>query len=141
MWDTWCRFFQVVYPPEIMSQLSQVTFSDQSAITAHYDTANAPSNTIPEHPDAKWPCDVCGRKFTTQSGMRWHIRTVHAVGDVKTFRCNVCSRVFKRKDHLRAHMSSVHGFGDVKTFQCDLCSYVTNLKSCLNKHVKNAHHQ
>ena len=137
--------FQIMWPPLIQCQLCPMTFSDQSAISAHYDTAHAPSNTRapapprPEHPDAKYPCDVCGRKFTEKQNVRMHKRTVHGVGDAKTFQCEVCLRIFKRKDYLVAHLKIVHGVGDVKKFPCDFCSYVAKLKGDLKKHVKRMH--
>ena len=89
-------------------------FFDQSAISAHYDTAHAKNNTRapapsrPERPDAKFPCEVCGRKFTQLGHMRVHVRTVHGFGDVKTFQCDVCSKVFVHKSSLARHLYAVH---------------------------------
>ena len=84
-----------------------MTFSDQSAISVHYDTAHAQCSR-PEHPDARHECEVCDRKFTDTSNLRRHLSTVHGVGDVKTFQCDICSRVFKRKDNLKYHLKNVH---------------------------------
>ena len=69
-----------------------MTFSDQSAIIAHYDTAHAQSSSSsrPEHPDARHECEVCGRKFVYKTHLKRHLSTVHGVGDVKTFKCGVC---------------------------------------------------
>ena len=83
-------------------------FSDQSAISAHYDTAHAESGGKPEHPDARHGCEVCGRKFTRKYDLKTHLSAVHDVGDVKTFHCNICSRVFKRKHVLEYHLKNVH---------------------------------
>ena len=116
-----------------------MTFSDQSAISAHYDTAHRPSLLRPEHPEAKHPCEVCGRKFTKSGSMYKHMRTVHGVGDVKTFQCDVCSKVFKQKCDLKKHLSTVHGLGDVKTFQCHVCSNVFKLKHHLKQHLSAVH--
>ena len=80
-------------------------FSDQSAISAHYDTAHAQSSgSRPEHPDARHECEVCGRKFVEKYHLKNHLSTVHGVGEVRTFQCDVCSRVFKHKHHLKRHM-------------------------------------
>ena len=117
-----------------------MTFSDHSAISAHYDTAHAQScRSRPEHPDARHECEVCGRKFTEKRSLNLHLKTIHGVGDVKTFQCDVCSQVFKEKGNLKKHLAVVHGFGDVKTFQCELCSKVFNRKGNLNVHVRNVH--
>ena len=140
-------WLQMILLPGVQCQLCPMTFSDQSAISAHYDTAHAQSNPRaplpprPEHPDAQYPCEFCGRKFTQRQGMRLHVRTVHGVGDVKTFRCDVCSRVFKRKGSLAGHLLTVHGLGDVKSFPCDFCSYVAKRKGDLNIHVRRMHRQ
>ena len=137
-------FQLMMWPPGIQRQLCPMTFSDQSAISAHYDIAHVRDHNRPqrpEHPDAKYPCGVCGRKFTHISNMRKHKRTVHGVGNVKTFQCDVCARVFKTNPHLRRHLSGVHGLGDVKMFPCDLCSYVAKQESDLKKHVRRVHRQ
>ena len=83
-------------------------FSDQSAINAHYDTAHAQSSSSvrPEHPDARYECEVCGRKFIRNYHLKRHLAAVHGVGDVKTFQCGVCSRVFKEKRALTKHLES-----------------------------------
>ena len=131
--------------PNIQCQLCPMTFSDQSAISAHNDTAHVHSNTRapppprPEHPDAKYPCEVCGRKFTTSSHMRKHMITVHGIGDVKTFQCDVCSKTFKEKDKLKRHLSAVHRLGDVTMFLCQLCPKVCMYKSNLKRHIAFVH--
>ena len=79
-------------------------FTDQSAINAHYDTAHAAG----ENPNAKFSCDVCGKKVTTKQSLRQHMATMHGMGDVKTYQCDVCSRVFNDKSNLRAHVRKVH---------------------------------
>ena len=83
-------------------------FSDQSAISAHYDTAHAHSSGKPEHPDARHGCEVCGRKFVYKKDLNRHLSTIHGVGDVKTFECGVCSKVFKEKSNLTKHLRRVH---------------------------------
>ena len=116
-----------------------MTFSDSAAISAHYDTAHAQSNSRPEHPDARYECEVCGRKFTKKGHLKIHLSTVHGVGDVRTFQCDVCSRVFKEKGGLTRHLNTVHAIGDVKTFRCDVCSRVFKEKSNLVRHMNTFH--
>ena len=124
-------------------QLSPVTQTDQSAISVNYHTARAQStaraSSRPEHPDARHPCEVCGRKFTEACSMRKHLSTVHGVGDVKTFQCNICSKIFKRNDALKRHLCTVHGLGDVSAFQCQLCAKVCLEKSNLKQHIAYVH--
>ena len=126
----------------IQCQICHMTFSDQSAISAHYDTAHAQSSSRPprpEHPDARYECEVCGRKFIRKLNLKQHLSSVHGVGDVKTFQCDVCSYVAKQKGHLKRHLMYVHCIGDVKTFQCHICSRVFKHKHHLKDHLKNVH--
>ena len=132
---------------DILCQLCPMKFSDQSALSAHYDTAHAHSSTRaplpprPEHPGAKYPCEVCGRKFKKSGDVHRHMRTVHGVGDVKTYQCDLCPKVCTQKSNLKCHMASVHCVGDVKTYQCDICSKVFNQKSKLKTHLNRVHWQ
>ena len=132
----------------VQSQLCPMTFSNQSVISAHFDTAHAQSNNRapapprPEHPDAKHPCEVCGRKFTQSCQMRVHMRTVHGVGDAKNFQCDVCSKAFNKKSNLKQHLATVHRLGDVSTFKCDVCTKVftkCTQKGNLKKHLSAVH--
>ena len=95
--------FVQVWPPGIQCQICHMTFSDQSAISAHYDTAHTlgPRN-------ARFECEVCEKKFTQKCDVKRHLSTVHGVGDVKTFECDVCSKVFKEKSNLTKHLRRVH---------------------------------
>ena len=97
-------------------------FNDQSAISAHYDTAHTQSSSRgrPEQRDSRYECEVCGRKFTENGNLTKHLSTIHGVGDVKTFQCNICDRTFTQKGNLKAHLAAVHSVDDVKTFQCDI---------------------
>ena len=115
-----------------------MTFSDQSAISAHYDTAHAERGR-PEHSDARYECEVCGKKLVHNHHMKRHMATVHGIGDVKTFQCDICSRVFKEKSTLTKHLNTVHLIGNVKNFQCDVCSRVFKRKDYLKDHLKNVH--
>ena len=88
-----------------------MTFSDQSAISAHYDTAHAHGSS---RPDARHECEVCDRKFTEKRSLKRHLSSVHGVGEIQMFPCDVCTRVFKEKHHLKRHMSTVHRTDDAK---------------------------
>ena len=131
-------YFQVE-SPGIQCPICHMTFNNESAISAHYDTAHAQTNIRPEHPDARHKCEFCSRKFTRKSSLNLHRRTIHGVGDVKTFQCNFCTKVCKEKGNLKKHLTSVHGVGDVKRFACNVCSKVFKENSDLLKHLANVH--
>ena len=100
----------------------------------------APYTPRQDHPGSKYPCDVCGRKFSQQRYMRMHRRTVHSVGGVKMPRCDICLSSFTREDYLARHLRTVHGIGDdIKTFPCDHCSYVAKEAGNLKKHMRRVH--
>ena len=115
-------------------------FADQSAISAHYGTAHAQS-CRPGHPEARHECEVCGRKFKQKCHLKRHLRTVHNVGDTKTFKCDACAHVTKYKGDLKMHLLHVHGLGDVQTAQCDICNNVFKSKKYLQQHRRNVHNQ
>ena len=91
----------------IQCQICHLTFNDQSAISAHYDTAH--STTVRAKPgEGTFECDVCGKKSIDRYKLKRHLSTIHGIGDVKTFQCDVCSLVFKHKHVLNRHLKRVH---------------------------------
>ena len=115
-----------------------MTFNDQSAISSHYDTAHAQSGGRPERPDARYECEICGRKFTEKSNLKSHLRNIHGLGDAKTFQCDLCPKVCALKTNLKQHMADVHNI-DVENFKCDICSKEFKHKSALKKHLTRVH--
>ena len=64
--------------PGIQCQLCHMMFSDQSAISAHYDAVHGKA----EHPDARHPCHVCDRKFVERRNVKRHLAKAHGIGDL-----------------------------------------------------------
>ena len=96
------------FRPGIQCQLCHVTFSDHSALSVHYDTAHAQSSSRPQHPDARYECEVCGKRYMARSKLKLHMADVHGIGELKTFQCDYCEKVFKQKVHLKSHMKFKH---------------------------------
>ena len=130
------------WPPVAQCQLCQITFSDQSAINADHDTAHAQSHTRAspsrrDHLDGRRVCEVCGRKFTSTSNLRQHLRTVHsAVGP--RHKCDVCGKKFTQNSHLSRHLRTVHS-ADGRIHQCDVCGSKFKRSDCLNFHLRTLH--
>ena len=82
-----------------------MTFSDQSEISAHYDTAHAQSS---DKPNAKFECTVCGKKVTSKRSLEQHMTSVHGLGEKRSFSCDLCSYVTSYKTALNRHTRTVH---------------------------------
>ena len=83
-------------------------FLDQSAISAHYNTAHGNTTTRARPGEGSHACDVCGRKYAQKDKLKLHMADVHGIGELKTFECHLCQRVFKHKHHLKSHLKRVH---------------------------------
>ena len=96
--------FVQTWPAGIQCQICYMMFNDQSAINAHYDTAHAPR----ERADAKYECNICGKKVMRKGTLRQHLAKMHGLGDIRKFPCDICSHVFYQKNNLTRHMKTVH---------------------------------
>ena len=97
-----CFQFQ---PSGIKCQLCYMTFNDQSAINAHYDTVHAQGS---DNPNAKYECTVCGKKVTSKRSLEQHKTNAHGLGDKRSFSCDLCDYVTSYKHHLARHVRTVH---------------------------------
>ena len=53
--------------------------------------------------EKKFPCNICGRRFSRSSHMRRHMR-IHS-GE-KPYSCHICKRPFARSDYVESHVLS-----------------------------------
>lgn len=61
-------------------------------------------------------CDVCGKRFRSQSHMTYH-RYAHF--EARNFACDQCPQKFKSPHVLRTHKNTVHS--DIYRYECELC--------------------
>ena len=137
--------------------------------TAHAQTGNKQTNKAldqslrislmrQEHPDAKYPCKICGKKFSSTNVLYRHVRSIHACQPVRmcdemersrirngpetdkrrVHMCQVCNKGFTRGTILNQHLSAVHGV-DEKRFYCDICSKEFKYKAHIYAHKKRKH--
>ena len=68
--------------------MCHMTFVDESALIAHYDTAHAPS---PDRPHSlRLEFEISGTKSGELSSKRRHLRSASATCDVKMLQCDLC---------------------------------------------------
>ena len=127
--------------PGIPCPTCHMTLSDQSAPSAHSDRVQAQSSTRAPprvvHFDARYECEVCGRKFTATSSLKFHLRTVHSA-DAPTFECEVCCKKFTKKGHLSEHLRTVHS-ADAPKHECRVCGRKFTRRSNMNWHLRTVH--
>lgn len=64
----------------------------------------------------KYMCDVCGKRFRSQSHMTYH-RYAHF--EARNFACDQCEQKFKSPHILRTHRNTVHS--TVFRYECEQC--------------------
>ena len=158
---------QNMCPLVIHCQLCPLTFSDESAMSAHYDTAHAQTNSpspVPSQPDLADQCDTvsprsehsCTAHAPTSNSsppaQPEHSDTGHAETNSQSSplqsrperpvvkrSCEVCSITFARMNSLRRHMRTAHSVSDVKDLKCDVCSKYFQNKGNLKTHLSTVH--
>ena len=105
MHQTWGNVGQVIislcymfFLPNI-SVMCHMTFADESALIAHYDTAHAPSRGR-QH-SLRLECEFSGTKFGDLSSKRRHLRSASATCDVKMLQCDLCLSFFMNHVNVR----------------------------------------
>ena len=164
-WSLSTFWFQT-WPADVHAQcqLCLMTFSDESAISAHYDTAHAQRSSRREHPDASYECKVCGKKFTRMNILKRHLATVHSA-DRARHECHDCGRKFTNKRKMKLHVRTAHKNGskvrarrtvtqpksslrsrvdaaraaDAPKYECEICAKTFNRRNNLSIHRNIAH--
>ena len=79
-------------------------------------------------------CDICGKAFSTRSGIRIHTKDKHTLSF--RFICSVCGAGFNRLWDYTAHVSK---HNKVKLEKCDDCGKSFRHKQTLHEHRKKYH--
>ena len=112
---------------------------NQSAMSVVREDTEHNYAAIEECTEARRDCEICGKNCADLHQLKFHLATVHYIGDIDSLECYICSKVFSQRSTLKRHLAILHGLGDVKHFPCRLCSKVCTEKSNLKKHMKRIH--
>ncbi|XP_072179781.1 uncharacterized protein [Diadema setosum] len=83
-----------------------------------------------------YKCDVCGKAFSDNGGLKRHMMT-HT--GKRPYQCHICYKTFSQSSSCRMHMS-IHGVGrDQFMYRCNLCPAAFHKRNMLRKHVKREH--
>ena len=81
------------------------------------------------HPEYQFPCEVCGRKYTSYNS--WYKHKIEHTAP--TLFCGICFQGFHFEAQLNRHMNSHE---DVKPFGCDMCEKRFTQNKSLTRHKK-----
>ena len=62
-----------------------------------------------------FPCDQCGKVFSTKAKVLDHKRVVHS----GSYQCDVCFKTFHNKKNVKRHKENLHAAS--LGVQCDIC--------------------
>ena len=111
-------------------------------------------------------CDYCHKCFTSETGLKTHIRLVHYEREAESFKCYECSKTFDAKTKLIRHIETHHVesptqcmvclrtfLNDIKLknhmlihkkptsvpIECNICCKSMDNEKLLRVHVRNVH--
>ena len=123
-------FFRSVLPPDRAAEMPD------RAVDKYW--AKRPALEGGEGPH-ECPLPGCGRRFTTKSGLSWHIAKSHKQGTYRdrTWDCPHCPRTFELEDGLTKHLP-LHRAGAHPVICCDCGAYFPG-KPSARMHVNHVH--
>ncbi|KAH3690167.1 hypothetical protein DPMN_191886 [Dreissena polymorpha] len=77
-----------------------------------------------------FPCEQCGKKFSTKDDLNRHVRREVAA---KQFTCLICNAKLREKIDLQAHLDNHNG---EKNFACDMCEKRYRHRSSLSNRTE-----
>ena len=104
------------------------TYKNIGALIGHKKTA---------HENIKYPCEKCGRIFSSKQHCLVHIRKVHEGENFNVHQCNICGKNFHSNTYLRLHIESIHK--KENTYSCEKCDATFSFKSAVKSHMRFVH--
>lgn len=81
-----------------------------------------------EHQDTPFSCHVCGKCYSTLTGLKHHMEKHEGV----VFTCPICDAKFTRKGSVKNHLKSLH-----KSSQCSTCNGIFYIGPEYTQHILN----
>ncbi|CAL4128378.1 unnamed protein product, partial [Meganyctiphanes norvegica] len=85
----------------------------------------------------KYLCKTCNKTFSSATGLKVHIETIHEKAQV--YECPVCKESFNQKGNMQNHYRRLHQGEEARKLLCDICSKGFICPSDLRKHVERVH--
>lgn len=85
----------------------------------------------------EYTCKTCARKFSSLTGLKVHIETIHERAQV--YECPDCKELFNQKGNMQNHYRRVHQGEEARKLLCDICNKGFICPSDLRKHVERVH--
>lgn len=92
------------------------------------------------HSPGGYPCRKCGKVYTTQSNLKYHIEKSHeGATKMRMLRCPHCPERFTEHFRKLKHLKEVHEI--TFTYECDVCNSKFSSRRALTTHTNKFHTQ
>ncbi|XP_045119483.1 zinc finger protein 652-like [Portunus trituberculatus] len=85
----------------------------------------------------EYACKTCGRKFSSLTGLKVHVETIHEKSQVHL--CPECKEPFNQKGNMQNHYRRVHQGQEARKLLCHICTKGFICPSDLRKHIERVH--
>lgn len=87
---------------------------------------------LPDDKRLVYTCDVCGSRFSYETGLLIHKQRVHE--NIRPYLCDLCAKSFSGRGDMERHRAQIHG--NVKREQCPDCGKWFKGPSILRVHMQ-----
>ncbi|XP_073842819.1 uncharacterized protein isoform X1 [Musca autumnalis] len=83
--------------------------------------------------DSEYICEICHKRFTTQTGLDRHSYRMHPVAETSTkYKCEICGSCYKESTTLRTHIRDKHPSST--SYICGICNERFFTQTGLDRH-------